>query len=718
MQNNYPNPLDNFRSHSYNFILTIANTTEALRKMIDQASNGGSSYIQAVNSATLGEAIDLGGDSAYLLLDTRRFSQFSVSNFEMSHKYGTGSPANPTVPIALSKMKVVDSTGITFMNFLMDIMRNKIQSTRASAFFMLTVIFNGHTDEHPQQTHTISTCFIPMLLINLHFEFTSTGSLYDLEFAEVEGNPGSAMPQMVDLGDVQAVSTENTTNTLNGMLQALEDRLNVRSMQFYQKYNNEAYERSSVQDKKNFSKAGKLVQYMITIPDDWKNYRINTAGKSQNVEQVFLTKSAEKNKANAQTQQALDDKVDQAKKSGDEKQIAAAQKERASYHSFSYTTSILDAIKIILESSKEYLDMGSEEKKKNGTAVLHKTLVSVTSDANTYMVHYDIYPYYAPKVDGGNVVKTGDGGKGAKKLSNGDIANLITYDYLFSGRNSHVLDLKIDFAPTAAVALDMDLDLGQQRFAENASTGQKQEKIKDTGQQTTSEFNPLLRPGEPIFIPMKTKDQQTNFSNMSTEEYKKDEANQLIKAKQEHMNTLAVLHFVASMHSQITVRGNPNIIRKYADRNVRGGIPKHPTTVSSPDTLRALRTADASKVEDLFNKEIKGRLSSEKSQYIANYVAPRIKDNLTKSQGTDPLLHGSDVATTPLFMKVNIFAPNLDNLGNQLDGGLYTNKFFYDGVYMVLQIFTEFNGGTFRHTMNLIPYDLDGSFSKSTQAVS
>lgn len=668
----------------------------------------------------LGEGVDLGDDTAYLLLDTRRFSQFSVSSFEMQHKYGTGNPANPTVPTALSKMKVVDSTGISFMNFLMDIMRNKIQSTRASAFFMLTVIFNGHNDENPQRTETISTCFIPMLLMNLHFEFTSQGSMYDLDFAEVEGNPGGAMPQMVDLGDVQAVSTESTSNTLNGMLQALEDRLNIRSLQFYQKYNNEAYDRASDDDKKKFTKAGKLVQYMITVPDEWKNYGINTAGKSHNVEQIFIANSKSKDNANKETTKALDEKVDAAKKSGDKSQVDAAQKERASYHAFSYTTSITDAIKIILESSKEFLDMGGEEKKKNGTAVLYKIVVSVTSDANTYMVHYDIYPYYVPKVeDKSNTVKTGDGGKAAKQLSNGDIANLITYDYLFSGKNSHVLDLKIDFAPTAAVALDMDLDLGQQRLAENASSGQKQEKVKGTGQQKTSEFNPLMRPGEPVFIPMKTKDQKTNFSGMSTEEYAKDDANKMIKAKQEHMNTLAVLHFVASMHSQITVRGNPNIIRKYADRNVRGGIPKHPATISSPDTLRALRTVDASKVEDLFNKDFRGRLASEKSQYIANYIVPRIKDDLNKSQqGTDPLLHGTDIATSAMYMKVNIFAPNVDYLGNQVDGGMFTNKFFYDGVYLVLQILTEFNGGTFRHTMNIIPYDLDGSFSQSTQAVS
>jgi hypothetical protein len=673
--------------------------------MIEMAGNGGSSYIQAVNNAMLGGAVDVGGDSAYLILDTRRFSQFSVTDFTMHHRYGTGNVANPTTPISAAKMRVVDSTGLSFMNFLMDIMRTKIQSTRASAFFLLTITFHGHTDDSPEpHTETVATCFIPMILTSLHFEFTNTGTIFDIEFWEVEGNPGGAVPQLVDLGDIQAVSTEKTSNTLGGILQSLEDRLNIRSLQFYQKYTNEAYERATAEDKKNFDKAGKLVQYMITVPDEWKNFRINSAGKSANVEQVFLAKASK-------TPDKDPKQVEQ------EKTVAAPAPsgDRASYYSFSQTTDVPMAIKIMLESCKEYLDLASEEKKQKGQATVHRTIVSITSDANTYMIHFDIYPYFVPKVDEKkNTVATGDG-KTQKRLTNGDIKNLIKYDYLFSGRNEHVLDLKVDFAPTAAVALDMDLSIGQTRLAENASTGQKQKEVKENGQSKTVNDNPLIRKSEPIFPPLKTKDQQTNFGHMSTEEYKKEEAQDMIKAKQQHTNTMALLHFVASLQAQLTVRGNPNIIRKYADRNLRGGIARHPATISSPDTLRSLRSGGSA--ESTYNGSIKSRMVSEKALYYTSFVKPRIEEDKAKQNGTDPLLHGDDIATTPLYCMVNIYAPNTDFLGNQTDGGMFTNKFFYDGVYMVLQIETQFSGGTFRHVMNLMPYDLDGSFSKSTEAI-
>lgn len=706
---NYQNPLDEFRTHSYHFTLSVANQTETLRKMIEMAENGGGSYFQAINSTKLGERIDVNGSDAYLLVDTRRYSQFSITDYSMNHTYGTGPVSNPTVPTSEAKMRLVDTTGLSFINFLMDIMRNKIQSTRASAFFLLTISFHGHSDDNTH-TRTVSTCFIPLVLNKLHFEFNNSGSVYDMEFFETEGNPGAGIPQLVDLGDIQAVSTEKTSNTLGGMLQSLEDRLNVRALQFYQKYTNEAYTQMTEEQKSSLVRSGKLVQYMITVPDEWKNFQVNSAGKSANVEQVFLAKAKKTDEKNKE--------ADTAKSNGDEKQVTKESKERASYHSFSYTTDINMSIKIILESCKEYLDLGSEEKIKKGEAIVHRTLTCVTSDANTYMVHFDIYPHKVPKIDEQDkTVKTGQTKKD-NKLANGEIKNLIKYDYLFSGKNSHILDLKIDFAPTAAVALDMDLSIGQHRMAENASTGQKQEQVKENGEDKTVGNNPLIRQSEPIFPPLKTKDQQTNFSSMNTEEYKKDEANKLLKAKQEHTNTMAYLHYVGSLHSQMTIRGNPNIIRKYADRNLRGGLPKHPATVASPDTLRALRSNDSKGAEDVFNKNFRSKLISEKAEYIANYVKPRINDELSKTQqGTDPLLHGNDISVGPLYVMVDIFAPNIDFLGNQTSGGMFTNKFFYDGAYMVMSINTEFNNGSFRHVINMIPYPYDDKLVNQQKAI-
>jgi hypothetical protein len=80
--NNYPNPLDNFRSYSYHFILSMSSTTESFRKMMGNNS-GRSPLIDAVNNVKqLGDEIVVDNSKAYLVLDTRRFSQFSITDFD------------------------------------------------------------------------------------------------------------------------------------------------------------------------------------------------------------------------------------------------------------------------------------------------------------------------------------------------------------------------------------------------------------------------------------------------------------------------------------------------------------------------------------------------------------------------------------------------------------------------------------------------------------
>lgn len=711
---NYKNPLDEFRSHSYHFILTLANSTEAHRKMIDKDA-----FLGSVNSTKIGGKIDLSGDAAYLLIDTRRFSQFSITEFETTQIYGSGPVSNPSVASSFMRMKVVDTTGLTFFNFVMDIMKNKIQSTRASAFFMLAIVFVGHTDH--DTTETVATCFIPMIMMKMGFEFTSSGSVYDLEFQETEGNSAETIPGMIDLGDIRAISTEGRSNTVGAMIQSLEDSLNLKSVKFFQKYTNKAFlgADKSVQDEmaSGAKAAGKLVQYMITIPEEWKNFAINTAGKSKNVEQTFLAKEEAAITKKEQLNQAV---IDAQEAGADAAEITQIQQARDSYRAFSPETSIHDAINIILDSSLEYLRLGSQANRLAGTAVVHKTSTCVTSDQTSYVMHIDVNPYRAPKVEidstTGKEKNVINRSENVKRLSDGNIKNLITYDYIFSGRNTDVLDLKILYHPFwAPAAMDMDLDLGPKRFASNSEKGGQSEKdvaATSGGTNKTRDFNPLIRPGEPIFVPVKTAEQHKNFSTIQSEEMSKPQALAASKAKQEHVSTLAVLHFVGSLESDLTVRGNPNLFRKYADRNTRGGIPTHSLSMTA-EILKDLTTSKTD-VDTFFKNDLKNKVTGGKESYFRDYIKPRHDDVLTS--GTDPLLDGTDISVGPVYVKINIYAPNVDFEGNQMpgpDAPMFTNSFFYNGVYMIIGITHSFNNGTFNHTMSLIPQDLDGSFTNS-----
>ena len=700
--NNYENPLDHFRSYSYQFIMTLASTTQAFANMMGTGGQGAPLFDLVNKAKSPGDEIDVGGgQKAYLVLDTRRFSQYAITDLSMEHIYGTGTAQNPSVPANTTHMKLIDTTGMSFFNLLLDLFRNKIQSTRASSFFLLTVLFVGHKDDGT--TEVVSTCFIPLMLLTMGFSLDFRGSEYEIDFMEMEGapKPGAPMEHLNYMGSIQSITSKDQDNTIEGMIAALEKQLNVQSLDFYQKYTNDALQKSGNSTKDNNKKFGKLVQYMITVPEEWRKYKCTLAGRSKNVEQMFI--AAKKDAVNTQE---VKQQVDLVKLETDK---AYAQM------SFAPTTTVTDAVKGILECSLDLLKEASEEKRKAGQARAYKTIMTVTSDETTYVIHIDIFPYNLPKLetekkDGGQTNTSTAQPGGSNVIGDASkIHNLMTYNYIFTGKNSHIMNLEIKYLPESAVALDMNLDIGRSRFATNAAAGQKKSGVQASadGEKKTTSFSPDIRGSDPIFIPLKSQDQQNNTININTEQVSKDQSVAAFKAKQEFTQTYAYMHFLSSISLDMTIRGNPNLIKKYADRNARGGIPPHKQIISADEAQTLTKSKNSA--EDNYNKILAKAISSSKAEYYNAYVAPRIKGPSTSNGQHDPLLDGPDVSVEPVFCKINMLAPNVDFNGNYVQGeSMFTDKFFFNGPYMVLFVQTSFSNGEFSHTLSMIPYDVSG----------
>lgn len=694
--NNYPNPLDNFRSYSYHFILTASSTTEAFRKMVGEG-DGGRTYLSAINSKKLGESFKVGGQTAYLLVDTRRFSQYTITGVEMEHVYGTGPVQNPTVPVATTKVKLIDSTGLSFFDFMMSMFRIDMQTSALSAFFLLSIIFVGHRDDGT--TETISTCSIPLILLLMSFNFTHRGAEFDIEFMELEAAAAKRGPlaQMDFVGKITSISTKaEGSNTVGELINDLEQKLNKQSLAYYQKYTNDAFAAGAGR-----RKLGKLVQYMITVPEDpkynWKEFKVTNANRSANPEQMPLASTAP-----ATTQQPV------------EQSPSSSNTPKYSMISFANTTPITGVIKMILESSQEYMELASTERRKSGTAIASKTVVSITSDDTSYIVHFDVYPHFLPKAVDDGKVTTGGAVKNVVG-SSGAVKNLITYDYIYSGKNSHILDLKIEFGPESSIALDTDLELGRARFNSNANAGQNSSNVnkESVGATKTKSFSPQIRPGDPIFIPMPTKDEMNNNSSQYNEQLGNDKAKNAFKVKQEYNQTYAALHFLSSINLDMTIRGNPNIIRKFADRPTRGGFQPHDAIVSE-QTLNAFVSKGQQNADSNFITSVENGIISSKKKYIQSYVQPRIESYNKTSKGTDPLLNNIDITVSPIFVKLNLLAPNVDWTGAFIDNQpMFTNKFFFDGPYQCLFIKTSFSSGEFTHVLSMIPYDISGDYTQS-----
>ena len=683
---NYNNPLDNFRSYSYHFIMGVASSTEAWRPILptkDSSTGRKSPILQAVDNISLGDAIP-GVRDGYLLIDSRRFSQFNITDVEMETTPGGSSPFNPMVMHQAMRMVMVDSTGLSFFNLLMDTYK-KMQTANDSAFYLLSIIFVGHKDDGT--TETISTCNMPLVLLDLNFEFSHTGSIFTFSLAECEGGISqltSADNHVNLLGDVKSVSTFGGPANLSRLVQNLEYQLNLKSVEAYRTYENSVAPR------------GKLVQYMITIPSDWESFKVTNTINSKNVEQMHKSTRATRDKEEISKKEVL---ISQAVAPGAYCTVT-----------FANTTTIQDALKQCLETSHELLELANKERAASGNGYTFRIVNSVTSDDITYVIHIDVYPNKIPKADPEKNIKTSNA-VGSATTSSTNFANLIEYDYTFTGNNSHVDRLKIDFKMGQS-ALNNAIHMGRSRFASNSTAGTKTVKVneivdvkEDYGLQQK-----FVKNNDPILPNLPYKETAQN-TKQTTEQLSKDESWKIDKSKMEYENTYSMLNFMASLKLDLGVRGNPNLIKKFFDRDERGGLPPHPKIID-------IGQAAAIKAQD---KDVSAQaiaqpgLVSAKQQYVSTFIAPRIASITNKSK--DGLLNGGDISTSDVFVKLNIMAPNTDTHGNfkketNATEDFFTNRFFYRGAYRVFTIKSTFTSGIFRHDLVLTPFDPNNEFIK------
>ena len=142
----------------------------------------------------------------------------------------------------------------------------------------------------------------------------------------------------------------------------------------------------------------------------------------------------------------------------------------------------------------------------------------------------------------------------------------------------------------------------------------------------------------------------------------------------------------------MTVRGNPNLISKYADITTRGGIAKHQQFISSQTITNAI---SSSEIKTFYDRYIKKDLNNFRSSYYDSYVVPKF--NKPEQQ---------DISAGPVFAKINIKGPMSDWTNFMNESGVdqtYTGDFFYNGLYRLVVVNTTFSNGQFSHELHMIP---------------
>lgn len=703
------NPLDNFRSYSYHHILLVSNNSEALREL---TSNGNAGFLSKITGAQLGQDISNG---VFLLVDTRKTSEFQIESLNYDAYITAGksirTPTDNIIIGSLITMRLIDPSGIGFFNYMHYLIHEKLMTDVTGLQFLLHTVFVGHDDDGNTRYLPEHSITIPLIMageFNLA-EFGIKGGLYDISFACA--NNGSAhllnnvsyLPEVIDI--------RATDNLLGTAIQSLENQLNLKSKEFYLHYNPQ-YKNSDgsvsgdnslgSENGKNKNN-GRLVQYMITIPETWFYYWVDV--HQVNSEEIdWVKKKQETRESQAST--------------NEEKEPTPEQTSYDALLSTAQGMSIADVLGMIFKNTNEVNKMFNLDAKKDGTGKCYKILTSITSNEETVMVHYDVAEYELPDVNQQAKIKEATKNSVPKRDNGITPQNAVEYDYLFSGKNSHIIEMEIK-ANNLFVALMSSTSGGAAACQKIQEENQKQ-KPDISPAELKVDLNECL-PMQPLCRPSITNSQAVNLAPNINKQLPQTKTR--AENIQHFHRALADLNAV-SIQPNVKIRGNPALISRYTIEP----IPPH---ISYYGKIQDF--LNASSKEDVYNdKETSWEydVNSRKKVTAANPVTKAhvdhrtfIEENHLKQVRNDlaAMKQGATAADNKSYLaggtwvKINIFAPrdypfNRGATSSDDNVNSYKQQFFYDSWYLLAKISNVFSGGSFTQELQLLSYDLYGKY--------
>jgi hypothetical protein len=662
-----PNPLDKFTSHSIHYIMLAAKTTESLNAFNENVTSNGSPGLDAIDKATfLGEEVSFGGATAFLVLDTRRFSQFTIAGLKTKVK-PTGMTANydlsPNSITSEFSFTVVDPMGILFSNFLQYIMEQKLGVSFNGMACLFRILFVGHLPDGT--TETVTSVAVPCLFAKIKLEMSEMKGMYECTMTPLIGANGStSIQKWTNIGVASKFFTGKNKNTLVSVIESFEKGLNDQSKKMYDNLN------------KNNDAGGKLgrkVEYMITIPEKWEQYQMTgpNQGRIEETSFVELLKKQESKKP----------------ENTDEKPKPAAKESNIAVEA---GVSIMQALDVIFSQCVELAQLANFKKSKSDEEKItfYKHIVNITSDEETYMVHVDIIEFTAPNVkkaeaSGGIAdwfyTSTKDG------VQRHVPKNAVEYEYAYSGTNIDVLELVLQFQDLNFM-LQSPTKIGSAQVnTKSSSQGQKQEAEKGT-EDTSDKLSNNIKKYDPILLSDRTWADDRNFSNLANN-VKVGKADPR-EIHQQYIRNLAAMYSTGQSPEASTVlRGNPYLMLSTSITQ----LPKH--VKFSPGAKKAYRQDFEQKIT-----KVNGLDSMERG-------------TINSGQFT-----GGNFAQTPLFVKINIYGPKFDvaNKGlvtHEVDPAVdYSQLYFDENYYFCDTIESEISDGAiFKHTLLLRPYSIFSS---------
>lgn len=662
-----PNPLDKFTSHSIHYIMLAAKSTEALNAFNENVSTGASPGLDAIDKANfLGDEVSYGGASAFLVIDTRRFSQFTVSSLK-TKVMPTGMTSNfdlsPNAVTSEFSFTVVDPMGILFSNFLQHIMEQKLGVSFEGMACLFRILFVGHLADGSSET--VSSVAIPCLFEKIKLDMSDSRGMYHCTMIPLIGANGTVSVQKwTNIGVASKFFTGKNKNTLVSVIESFEKALNEQSKKMYENLN---------KNNDSGSKIGRKVEYMITIPEKWEQYQMTGPNQGRIEETSFV--------------ELLKKKEQEKPQNTNEKPKPAAKESNIAVEP---SMSIMQSLDVIFSQCVELAQLSNFKKPKEEEEKItfYKHIVNMTSDDETYMVHVDVIEFIIPNVkksekSGGDpewyYTSTKDG------VQKHVPKNAVEYEYVYSGTNIDVLELVLQFQ-NLNFMLQSPTKIGSAQVNKKSATqGQKQEADKGTND-TSNKLVNNIKKNDPVLLSDRTWADDKNFSNLANNV--KAGKNDPREIHQQFIRNLAAFYSTGqSPEASTVIRGNPFLLASTSITQ----LPKH--VKFSPGAKKGYRQDFEQKITKINGLESMERGTINSGQFTGS--------NFTKS---------------PLFVKINIYGPKFDVLNrglvtHEVDPAVdYSQLYFDENYYFCHTIESEIaDGSIFKHTLQLRPYSIFGT---------
>lgn len=666
------NPLDDYSSYSVHYVLLACRNTEDARVFTDADKN--TETLAAVEQVDrLGGAVPYGQrrDVAYLVMDTRRFSQFTIDRLKYEALIRgwekSGSHANLATTV---EMTVIDSVGISFINFIQWLLDKKMQCNFDGMIFMLRVLFVGHTPSG--DTTTVQTITIPMMLSKMAMNLDYAKGVYNLEFLPNTNFDARDHSRWLHAGTATTFST-GASNTLGGLINSFEDALNKQSLEFFQSARKLLDDAGAARQTDRPGGYGRQVRYQITIPETWETMQVAGWGAG-GANEIDFRKNL---KAQAESKGLQTDTT-------------------VSVESGLKITDVLDCIFRQVPAIAK-LGAGVVDE---GFVTFYNYIVGITSTDDFFIVHVDVVQFRVPNTRPDTAAEVAPDVSSMYQevadVPGGRIPrDFIEYDYIFTGKNLDVLEFDMQMQDLLFL-LAKNIEIGGGAIQRQLEEGQTQAGKKVN---TAAELV-MLRPYDPLLPPRNTRDELENFTQYSSLALQTQEGQNAIQDRQKYTNNLSAFYAASPITAVMKIRGNPAIMAKFSTQSF---LPHSAAFTAGAQGNSTISTA----AKREYRKALETQIIKDNIEQVGQTQVQTIRqegDVMVVNSLSD-----AHYASRPVFVKVNIKGPNVNFETNELiQGEEFAAEVLQHNYYAVSRVTNLIEGSVFTQDIELFSHNIFG----------